>query len=547
MQRRGYNMWSVDEFAKFMKGPVSGNPDRWKDYYALAQGLSKYDKKGVIFNAVVRHDAQNDMARTVKIRWKMLLSETQNYHWDELSDYTKLWADEAYTRCSEVCTTDKLGKKAAKTNAYMQKLARLAFAPDAPTDDPTTVGPARAFLQTQFAPLINGWGAVNREKAHGTYDMCKKAPKKCSAQINRLASLQVYAARAWIRSEHPYADRRIGVRWTDLLQLDNNWKGTQRRALARRIARALRGAYSPGGRAIEACDPTGGTSSKLCQVTVDGAQFNSLWEPFRFWGQSSTSPPDDSTANPVAQVVADGNDYVARPSNGCAVPGDSSRWRGYWEGRPAVFSDYQWQLCGYATDHSFGTTSNPLTGKVCSSVSAGDRPVLGISGQVEQAWRGYGAANGPRAVFSALADEIPDGLNLGQASWDEESIIDPYPNGTFDRWYSRECHAAVGIESLEPAECGDYWFHEIDPNIPGWGREVDESETTDGEPWHVVGGFYYDYNGLKPWLEVDFTATTAGGSEPVHQVAYSPGCSNFESFEFLTMSDGSQGVCEFEN
>ncbi len=320
MRQRGYKTWSIDEYAKFTTDPTN-NVKRWDNYTALVNGLYKYGKKngtseGVIFSAEARQDPQkSNTIRDSKAKWKMLFSDAY-YDWTGLSQKVKLWADEDYTKCSVVCVPGaSLGQKAKYTNAYIQKLGRLAFAPDAPTTAPTTVMPIRSFLSTRFANLINGWGAVEGKKgsktnSYGTYNMSIK-------QIRKLVGLQVYAARSWINSHSSYSGDRIGVRWVDRLDPIKQpkhykhppkhlWNAWDRATLARRIARAVAGAYSPGGSPIQACDPRKGHSSPmLCKPSVSSAtDFTQAkaWNTFRLWGGSGgnpgcTPPSNDDFAN----------------------------------------------------------------------------------------------------------------------------------------------------------------------------------------------------------------------------------------------------------
>ena len=86
-----------------------------------------------------------------------MLFSGAHYDWADLGKWTKLWADEDYTLCSVVCVPSaSLNQKAQYTNAFMQKIGRLAFAKDAPS----SVASTQSFLSTRFTNLINGWGAV---------------------------------------------------------------------------------------------------------------------------------------------------------------------------------------------------------------------------------------------------------------------------------------------------------------------------------------------------------------------------------------------------
>ena len=259
MKQRGYKMWSIDEFAKFTTDS-SSDQTRWTEYEDLVDNLYKNGSKngnsqGVIFSAEARQDPkQSNTIRNSKAKWEMLLSDPY-YDWTGLSKEVKLWADEDYTKCSVVCVPgSSLGQKAQYTNAYLQKLGRLAFAKDAPA----AVAPVRSFMSTRFAQLINGWGAVEGKKGtktngYGTYDMSVD-------QIRKLVGLQVYATRSWMSSNSSYAGDRIGVRWVDRLDPTIKswdwvggvlwipafqWTAWDRATLAQRIARSIAGAIAP--------------------------------------------------------------------------------------------------------------------------------------------------------------------------------------------------------------------------------------------------------------------------------------------------------------
>jgi hypothetical protein len=297
MRQRGYDTWSIDEFAKFTTDPEK-NVTLWNEYEALADNLYVYGNKngtskGVIFGAEPIHaPKKSNTIRDSKAKWKILFSNPNNYDWGDLAGKTKLWADEDYTLCSVVCVPGAtLSQKAQYTNAYMQKIGRLAFANDAPS----SVASTRSFLSTRFTNLINGWGAVEGKKnshtnSYGTYDMSVE-------QIRKLVGLQVYAARSWMSSNSSYAGDRIGVRWVNRLDPANHWKKAKRAALARRIARAIAGAYGPGGSPVKACDPRAGRSSTgLCRPADSSAtDFTQAktWNTFRKWGGTGCQHPSN--------------------------------------------------------------------------------------------------------------------------------------------------------------------------------------------------------------------------------------------------------------
>jgi len=328
MRQRGYKMWSIDEFAKFTTDPEH-NVTLWNEYNPLINNLylhgnKKGNSKGIIFSAEARQDPKkSNTIRDSKAKWKMLFSEPEHFDWAHLANKTKLWADEDYTKCSVVCVPGtKLSQKAQHTNAYMQKIGRLAFANDAPS----SVASTRSFLSTRFVNLINGWGAVygktviitdengkrkkKKTNGYGTYDMSV-------GQIRKLVGLQVYAARSWMNSNSSYSGGRIGVRWVNRLDPIKQpkhyehppkhlWNAAMRARLAQRIARAIAGAYSPGGSPVKACDSrTGHSSTGLCQPAPTNSSATDFtqakrWNTFRKWGGGNsgcTAPSNDDFAN----------------------------------------------------------------------------------------------------------------------------------------------------------------------------------------------------------------------------------------------------------
>jgi hypothetical protein len=335
MKPRGYDMWSIDEAPCGLVNSPSG--PSWQNLVYLVHGLSQAgEMKGIVFNCYRRQDDSRSNVISTKKNLKVIFSNKTSYDWSTLSA-TKLWAQESYTLCSQTCVKGtSLGQKAMQTNAYMQHPARLAFAPDAPTtpDAPVTVEPVRNLLENRYLPLINGWGRVkgnSNGNSYGTYDLSTE-------QIKQLASLQTYAARAWVRpSDNPYSALRIGVRWVNRLEKKNiwshnkGWSAADRAALARRIARALAGSYGQNGTILGACDPTGGGSTKLCQPAVDGATFTDSWATFRRWNDTiCEAPSNDDFAHAVKLVdsvsgTADGTTKCATLEQGETTPGGGSK------------------------------------------------------------------------------------------------------------------------------------------------------------------------------------------------------------------------------
>ena len=321
MKTLGYGMWSIDEFPCTLVDSQPTSPSNitaWRNVVDLVEGLSQGGAEGITFNCDQGQSKSKGALRTVKSNTETLFSNSTPFDWNTLSA-TKLWAEEAYTLCSDVCVQGtSLGNKATHTNAFMQHPARLAFAPDAPS----AAKPIQNFLQSRYLPLINGWGKVGgvnhpNTNGYGTYGLTTE-------QIRRLASLQTYAARAWVRSDNPYAGLRIGVRWTDRTDKKTGWNGPDRATLARRIARALAGSYRTAGTALGACDPTGAGKSKLCQPVANGARFTETWAMFRLWGNTACSPPSNDN---FAGAITLGNSGSVDGTIACAtVEQDKGEW-----------------------------------------------------------------------------------------------------------------------------------------------------------------------------------------------------------------------------
>jgi hypothetical protein len=97
------------------------------------------------------------------------------------------------------------------------------------------------------------------------------------AQMETLASLEVYAARAWA-IRNPYPDGRIGFAWNEH---PPGATPAQVQALATRVAQSIQGAYGDAGTATRACSPTG--SYAWCKAVLGGARFNPGWATFASW------------------------------------------------------------------------------------------------------------------------------------------------------------------------------------------------------------------------------------------------------------------------
>ena len=317
MEQRGYSYWAIDEAPPNLLAG-SGDPS-WQAVVSLVLGLSTDGAKGIVANAVQSQKTGVGLPalKTYKHSVKGLLNEPKNsvdFAWELLTDSTIGWAEETYTFCSMVCKNNaSLGEMASHANDYMQHFGRLAFAPDGPAK---TLGGARALLGGSYLPLTNDWKGGDNF-AYGTKDLSL-------GQMKALASLQIYAARAWEDGGEPYTGARIGLRWTDKT---GAFGVANTQALAERIAAALKGAYAPGGGPLGACDPSGAGLTANCIPTGVGGAFTKNWGIFAKWGGRGTSGGGGGTPNPC-NVTGDSAGPGGGPANdnvesAIAITGDS--------------------------------------------------------------------------------------------------------------------------------------------------------------------------------------------------------------------------------
>jgi hypothetical protein len=233
---------------------------------------------GFLWMEVEYQDGHPVDIATYKSQWKSLLQ--LGSFWAGLrpdsTPYTRGWGQEVYTWCKLVCVPGRsLGAKATAANAYMQHPARLAFARDS-----LASGSSRHFFDVAYLPFENAWWvSPKRPQSDGSYQTLNLN----GDIMQRFVSLQVFATRTWALATDAsgnrmkYPDRRIGFAWNE--HTDRSGQG----ALARRLAQALRGAYSLNGTPKYACSLSG-SSTRMCNPSLQGAAFTSLWSTFAFWG-----------------------------------------------------------------------------------------------------------------------------------------------------------------------------------------------------------------------------------------------------------------------
>ena len=217
----------------------------------------------------------------------LLVQPDTRFQWSVLDAGLSFWADETYTTCAIACQQGApLRSLATHVNAYIQHVARLAFAPDIPRHRglQAQVKAAQTLLERTYLPLTNEW-YESKSAGYGTIDLS-------TTTMKRLVGLQIYAARAWSAdpADNPYAGQRIGIRWTDQPRTSAQDPSpvADSEALAARVAQALRGAYSVGGTALGACDPRYGSSASLC-LPADpsfSASTANGWNIFGDWSKN---------------------------------------------------------------------------------------------------------------------------------------------------------------------------------------------------------------------------------------------------------------------
>jgi hypothetical protein len=183
--------------------------------------------------------------------------------WTGVSPYVAWWAQETYPSCSRVCVAgSNVGARSTHLNEFTEHPARLAFA------GPSQTGPVRALFDRTYLPLMTAYWRDAKGYGNNRVSL---------AHMQTLASLEVYAARAWA-IRNPYPDGRIGFAWNEH---PPGATPAQVQALATRVAQSIQGAYGDGGTATRACSPTG--SYGWCKAVLGGARFNPGWATFTAW------------------------------------------------------------------------------------------------------------------------------------------------------------------------------------------------------------------------------------------------------------------------
>lgn len=216
--------------------------------------------RGAVF--IIGHGQSTMNVSVYKSQLESWLSDAP--FWVDMNRHVRWWAQESYADPSNICVAgDTVAERAAHTNDFLQHVATLASAPDAPA----AVATARSYLSRAYVPIVNG---VWQADAYNTTALTL-------SQMQNFISGQLYSVRAWATT-HPYPDGRVGFAWDHPTTANS----TDERALASRIASAIHGAYGDGGgSAARACAPSGAYT--FCQCAVAGARYNLLWQGFTGW------------------------------------------------------------------------------------------------------------------------------------------------------------------------------------------------------------------------------------------------------------------------
>ena len=299
-----FRYWAIDEAPQqivYEKKTGAGvDTDYWTDFKDLITGLAGSSHvTGIVQNAFQPQNLGNTVPPLRKYKRnleRVLYSDPTEttFDWADIASDTLEWGQETYTDCRLVCVRNAtLRQMAQHTNDYDQHYSRLLYASTAPKD----VQAAESALRGKYLPLTNDY--------YGGPDAAYDTQNLRPAVMEKLASLQVYAASSWEVS-NPDVGTGVGLRWRDPAKGSSN--AAEMVALATRIAASVKGAFEPGGSPIGACDPRGGATATNClpvDLTDGAVGFTNNWDIFRAWG-----PPYRRTSG-VSCGTTGGTDVAA--------------------------------------------------------------------------------------------------------------------------------------------------------------------------------------------------------------------------------------------
>jgi hypothetical protein len=284
MAKIGYKVengetWVVDEIpSSVLTSSIARKRVRLLIRGLYGEGTNLRKSRGMVW-MVFRGQDPNGI-ETYKTRLEGLQRDAPAF-WSAMKAYTQIWSQEVYPWCPDyACPRGAtLGAKARHVNQYTMHPARLAFASNS-----QALQTVRDTFRAGYMPFENAfWTPVPPPcVAQGTCrdpNLAYHTRALNTDQMMRFVSLQVYATRAWaLAPGKPYPRRRIGFAWNQHTRA----RAAQTQAVATRLAKALRGAYSLNGTPRYACSLSG-SSTRLCNPSVASAHFTEAWETFARW------------------------------------------------------------------------------------------------------------------------------------------------------------------------------------------------------------------------------------------------------------------------
>jgi hypothetical protein len=305
MAEAGYDVtkgdtWAVNEFPSAVRSGLGAARANARE---LARGLYDGDgtlpTRGTVFVVGVGQSSADVTVYQTNIQnWL-----TDAAFWTDMAAYVSDWSQEVYGDFRRYAVPGAaIAVRRDYLNDYLQHQLVVARV------GPSTIDPARTYLQTAFSPLANaawqwdtgyGWTMV-------PFD-----------QMQAFVSAQTYALRSFGATTGQPQDH-WGFAWQprNATGLSTGDFAAQTGALLDRLGAALRDSgqiVDPANPGSGACGPPG--QNLFCGGDFPGAQFTEAWKSFRGWTQavlSFATPPQTIAAGvpsgpiSVAQVTTSG-------------------------------------------------------------------------------------------------------------------------------------------------------------------------------------------------------------------------------------------------
>jgi hypothetical protein len=261
--------WAINEFPSTVR---SNSGTARANARELVRGLYEGDgsrtARGVVFTVGIGQATTNvSVYQTNLQNW---LADVA--FWTDMSQYVSDWSQEVYGDFRRYAVPGApITLRRDYLNDYLQHPVVVARA------GPSTIEPARGYLQSTLTPLANA--AWQYESGYGwTF-----VPVD---QMQAYVSAQVYALRAFSATTGQPQDR-WGFAWQPRngSGLSSGEFTAQSGAILDRLAAAIRdsGADNPSDPGSGACGPPG--QNLFCGGDMAEARFSELWKSFRVWSQ----------------------------------------------------------------------------------------------------------------------------------------------------------------------------------------------------------------------------------------------------------------------